>query len=436
MRARFAATLPLILAACGDNTAPAGARSGGRLALYAYTFSDGTRLPNPGVYHDLLRNEDCVLDQWSDGETYCTPFVTDQVFADTTCTDAVARITASQVVPINYARVPFITGTGTTLISRLHPLGAPRTVSQYWKVADGGCVGPFDSSDGATFRDSATTELASDAFVHVVTLADAGGDRLEPLRQLSDDGFSVPIGFHDRELAFDCSVYPAADSDTSRCTPTSAVAGSYFSDATCTTPTIAAANASFATAIMSNSACSTYYAVGTTLATTLYDGTPGHCVATTPGGDYLTAGAPLVLADVARKRRATDTRYSPITFDATDVRDGYVHDNQLDVDCSPRSGRCLPAEDDAFVVTLYSDARCVVTQQVVFLLVGTCGSPPTYADDGTQLFLVGPLNSAPVYQIGTSEICAPAVPLEGLELHTLGAAVQYDAFGIVTRDLL
>jgi len=94
MRARFAATLPLILAACGDNTAPAGARSGDRLALYAYTFSDGTRQASPGIYHDRLRDEDCVLDEWSDGATYCTPFATNQVFTDDTCSDAVARICA------------------------------------------------------------------------------------------------------------------------------------------------------------------------------------------------------------------------------------------------------------------------------------------------------------------------------------------------------
>jgi hypothetical protein len=436
MRARFAATLPLILAACGDNTAPAGARSGDRLALYAYTFSDGTRQASPGVYHDRVRDEDCVLDQWSDGATYCTPFATDQVFTDDTCSDAVARIAPSLAVPINYARVPFITGTGAALISRLHPLGAPRTVAQYWKIADGGCVGPFDTNDGAAFRAIAPTELAADTFVHVVTLPDAGDDRLEPLRQRSDDGLSVPIGFHDRELALDCTVDATAGRDTSRCIPTAAVAGSYFTDATCTTPSIAAANASTATAIIATAACSTYYAVGTTLATTLYDGTPDHCVATTPSGDYLIAGAQLVLADVTRTRGAATTRYSPITFDATDVRDFYTHDNLLDVDCAPRSGRCLPAVEGTLLVTLYSDAACTATQQLVYVPVGTCGTVATYTDDDTQVFPIGPPVTAPVYEISTSEICAPALPRDGLELHTIGAAVPYDAFGAVTRDVL
>jgi hypothetical protein len=436
MRARFAATLPLILAACGDNTAPAGARSGDRLALYAYTFSDGTRQANPGIYHDLSRDEDCVLDQWSDGATYCTPFATNQVFTDDTCSDAVARIAPSVTVPINYARIPFITGTGATLISRLRPLGAPRTVAQYWKIADGGCTGPFDTSDGATFRAIAAIDLAPDTFVHVVTLADAGGDRLEPLRQRTDDGLSVPIGFHDRELAFDCTVDATAGRDTSRCVPTAAVAGSYFTDATCTTPSIPAANASSATAIVSTSACSTYYALGTTLATTLYDGTPDHCVATIPGGDYLTAGAQLVLADVTRTRGATGTRYSPITFDSTDVRDVFTHDNLLDVDCAPRGDRCLPAVEGTVLVTLYSDASCASTQQLVYLPAGSCGSLVTYADDGTQVFPIGALVTAPVYEISTSEICAPALARDGLELHTLGTAIPYDAFGAVTRGLL
>lgn len=435
MRARFAATLPLILAACGDNTAPAGARSGDRLALYAYTFSDGTRQANPGIYHDLSRDEDCVLEQWSDGATYCTPYATDPVYADATCSDAVARIAPSLVVPINYARVPFITGTGTTLISRLRTLGAPRTVAQYWKVADGGCTGPFDTSDGATFRDIATSELASDVFVHVKTLVDDGGDRLAPMRQRSDDGLSIPIGFHDRELALDCAVDPAAGRETSRCAPTSAAPASYFTDATCTTPSIAAANASTADAIVSTAACSTYYALGTALATTLYDGTPGHCVATTPGGDYLTAGAQLVLANVTRTRGAAGTRYSPITFDASDVRDLFVHDNLLDVDCSPHNDRCLPANDGTLLVTLYSDASCASTLQLVYLPAAGCGSLATYADDGSQLFTIGPVVTAPVYEISTSEICAPALPRDGLELHQLVEAVPYDAFGAVTRNL-
>jgi hypothetical protein len=434
MRARFAATLPLILAACGDNTAPAGARSGDRLALYAYTFSDGTRQASSGLYHDLSRDEDCVLDRWSDGATYCAPVATDQVYTDDTCSDAVARIAPS--LTINYVRVLFTTGTGTTQISRLRPLGAPTTVTRYWTIADGGCTGPFDTNDGATFRAIATTELGSDAFVHVLTLVDAGDDRLAPLRQRSDDGLSIPIGFHDRELAFDCTVDPAAGRDTSRCAPNAAVAGSFFTDATCTTPSIAAASASTATAIISTAACSTYYAVGSTFATTLYDGTPDHCVATTPSGDYLTAGAELVLADVTRTRGPSATRYSPITFDASDVRDPYVHDNLLDVDCSPRSDRCLPAKDGTVLVTLYSDASCASTQQLVYLPAAACGSLATYADDGTQLFPIGPLATAPVYEISTSEICAPALPRDGLELHTLGAAVPYDAFGAVTRGLL
>jgi hypothetical protein len=436
MRARFAATLPLILAACGDNTAPVGARSGDRLALYAFTFSDGTRQPDVGTYRDLVRGEDCVLEAWSDGAMYCTPFATDPVYADATCSDAVARIAPSLVIPINYARVRFITGIGTTLTSRLRTLGVARSIAQYWKIANGGCTGPFDTSDGATFRTIETTELASDAFVHVRALVDDGDARLEPLRQRSDDGLSLAIGFHDRELALDCAVEPAAGRDTSRCAPTGAAPGSYFSDATCTTPSIPAAAASTATAIVSNAACPTYYALGTGLATTLYDGTPEHCVATTPGGIYLVAGAPLALANVTRTRASATTRYSPITFDTSDVRDRYVHDNLLDVDCSPVAKRCVPANDGTIIATLYADAACSSTLQLVYVPTTACGTLATYADDGSQLFPIGPLVTAPVYEISTSEMCAPALARDDLELHSLGAAVPYDALGAVTRDLL
>ena len=437
MRARFAATLPLILAACGDNTAPAGARSGDRLALYGFTFSDGTRQADRGIYRDVARDEDCVLEAWSDGGTYCTPFATTPVYTDGTCSEPVARLAPSLNIPLAYARIVFVSSNGTRLDSKLRTLGAPRAVAQYWTDVDGTCSGPFEPSDGATFRDLTTTELAADAFVRVKTLPDGVDDRLAPLRQRTDDGLSLPIGFHDRELALDCTVDPAAGRDTSQCVPTAAELGRYFTDATCTTPSISAALGSTATAIVSTTtACATYYAVGTTLATTLYDGTPGHCVATDPGGDYLTAGAQFVLADVTRTRGPAARRYSPITFDASDVRDVYVHDNVLDVDCSPRNDRCLPATEDTLLATLYSDAACSSTQQLVYVPTAACGAIATYVDDGSQLFTIGPVVTAPVYEISTSEICAPALPRDGKGLHSLGTAVPYDGFGAVTRDVL
>src|SRR5262249_34352765 len=147
MRARFVATLPLIVAACGDNDrAPDEPASGARLALVRYVYPDGTTEVDAARFYDRLRDEPCAPATWSDGSRYCTPDAAEAIYTTETCDTEVARVPAGATP--RYALHRFAIR-GEQLPSKLHPLGAAVAApAQHWQLRDGICDGPFDETGG------------------------------------------------------------------------------------------------------------------------------------------------------------------------------------------------------------------------------------------------------------------------------------------------
>ena len=431
------ATLPLIAAACGDNAPPtSGAAAGTRLALYGFTLDDGTEQPYPFDWFDRGRGEQCVLDQWSDGATYCTPFSTSVVYSDPSCTAEVARMSPVVTVPVNYARVRFTTATGS-LLSHLRVLGDPVPVTgMYYSMEDGFCTG-HAIDDGATFRTITDQEVGADAFVRVRRLIDGGDARFADIREVGDDGMIVPIGFHDRELGIDCNAGGFANTDTAECAPLNPAPPSYFTDPTCQTPSVSAAYAAD-DAIELDGACPRYFAISGQATTDLYDGTPENCIPTVQPGTFYEAGPELELGTMPRTHAKTTTkRYAPIALGdpALHIYDTFVHDNVLDVDCEPSFlGTCLPA-NAGYVASLFADAGCTQPIQLAYV-PPECGVHATFVATDAQLFAIGPLHAATAYTISTADICAPTLPLPNLELHDLGDSMPVSAAGTVTYGVL
>lgn len=435
MRARLAATLPLIAIACGDNAPPtAGATAGSRLALYGFVLDDGTEQAYPYDWYDRARDEHCVREEWSDGATYCTPFSTDVVYSDAACTDEVARMSSSLSFEVKYVRVTFTTANGP-LLSRLREVGDPIAVTGSYYTSDAGTCTAHAIDDGATFRTITDRSVAADAFVRIRKLADDSGDRFAGLRYIGDDGMVEPIGFFDHELGIECTSAGFANADTAMCAPLDPAPAGYFSDATCQTPTLSAEYAGY-TSIELAAACPRYFAVTEQPATDLYDGTPDHCVATTPGGTYYEAGPELELGTMPRTQGTGGTRYTPIALGdpALHIYDTFVHDNHLGIDCQPSpAGTCMPANAGT-VVSLFSDAGCTQPIQLAYV-PPECGVHDRIVGD-QQLFMVGPPFTGAAYTISTADICAPTLPQPNLELHELGASVAHSDLGTLSFGVL
>lgn len=436
MRACWAATLPLIAAACGDNTSPVpGATGGSRLALYGFVFDDGSEQAYPYDFYDRARGEQCVREQWSDGATYCTPFSTEIVYRDAGCSLEVARMSPFVTVPLAYANVRFETAVGPRL-SRLRELGDPIVVTGSYYALEAGSCTPHAISDGATFRTVTDRALTSSAFVRIRRLPDAGSGRFSALRDHGDDGMVVTVGFHDAVLGLDCSAEGAANAETASCAPLNAAAASYFNDATCETPTVEA-EAAGAPAIELDAVCPRYFAITQQPTTVLYDGTPGHCVATTPGGTYFAAGSELELGTLPRTATTATARYTPIALGdpALHVFDTFVHDHRLGVDCLPSpGGTCMPA-NAGMVAALFADPACEQPIELAYV-PPECGVHATLVATDEQLFAIGPPFTGTAYTISTGDICAPALPLPNLELHELGPSIAVADVGTVSFGVI
>ena len=410
--------------------------AGTRLALYGFVLEDGTEQVYPYDWFDRGRGEQCVLEQWSDGATYCTPFSTRVVYSDASCTAEVARMSPVVTVPVDYVRVLFTTASGS-LLSRLRVLGDPVAVTgSYYTFEDGFCTSHV-IDDGATFRAITDQELTADAFVRVRRLTDEGDARFVGVREVGDDGMVVPIGFHDRELGIDCTAAGFANTDTAQCAPLNPAPASYYTDATCETPSVSTEYAGD-DAIELDGACPRYFAFSDRAPSELYDGTPGHCIPTTSGGAYYEAGPELELGTVPRTRSMTATkRYTQIALGDPNLHivDRLVHDNVLDVDCEPGfADTCMPATA-GYVAPLFQDAACTRPIQLAYV-PPECGVHATYVGTETALYTIGAPFTRVAYTISTGDICAPTLPMPNLELHELGPRIAVSALGKVTYGVL
>lgn len=410
--------------------------AGTRLALYGFVLEDGTEQVYPYDWFDRELGEQCVKEQWSDGATYCTPFSTSVVYRDPSCTAEVARISPSLSVGLDYARVLFTTSNGPRL-SRLRVLGDPVVVTGSYYTSDAGSCTAHSADDGATFRAITDRTLGADAFVRIRRLADDAEGRFAGLREVGDDGMVVPIGFHDRELGIDCAAAGFANTDTAQCAPLNPAPASYYTDATCETPSVSAEYAGD-DAIELDGACPRYFAFSEQAPSELYDGTPDHCVAATPGGTYYAAGPELELGTMARTRSMTATkRYTPIALGdpRLHILDTLVHDNVLDVDCEPSfTGTCMPVTA-GYVASLFADAACTQPIQLAYV-PPDCGVHATLVGTDTALYAIGPAFTGTAYTISTGDICAKTLPLANLELHELGPSIALSQVGKVTYGVL
>jgi hypothetical protein len=335
---------------------------------------------------------------------------------------------------VKYVRVTFTTANGP-LLSRLREVGDPIAVTGSYYTSDAGTCTAHAIDDGATFRTITDRSVAADAFVRIRKLADDSGDRFAGLRYIGDDGMVEPIGFFDHELGIECTSAGFANADTAMCAPLDPAPAGYFSDATCQTPTLSAEYAGY-TSIELAAACPRYFAVTEQPATDLYDGTPDHCVATTPGGTYYEAGPELELGTMPRTQGTGGTRYTPIALGdpALHIYDTFVHDNHLGIDCQPSpAGTCMPANAGT-VVSLFSDAGCTQPIQLAYV-PPECGVHDRIVGD-QQLFMVGPPFIGAAYTISTADICATTLPQPNLELHELGASVAHSDLGTLSFGVL
>ncbi len=421
MLARLAATLPLIVAGCGDN-APTGPVAGTRLALTGVSFSDGDLVEtDPTTFYDRSRNETCTLEVWSDGATHCTPAATELVYRDADCS------TAALVGELRYVRIPF--APGDPRISRLRAAGDRAGTGTYFQREDAGCISHSTAESIYAVSDS---ELTADAFARVRKLADATTERLAAVRAESDDGLRIQVAYHDTLLDLDCAPRSVPGGLVTECAPTRTVPPSYFADATCTTVTASRASAATADAIEATiDGCPVDLAFGPG-ADVLFDGTPAHCIQNTTlsASDFLIAGDPLALVPLARTIEPASSRFALITNDTL------VHDNQLGIDCAPSGGRCVPPTEGTYLAPLFRDDACTEAITEAYVPTRTCGAELAYATDGTQLFPIGAIDPGPLYTISTSEICAPMLPVAGFTPHLLGTAVPLETFGTATRVVL
>jgi len=444
MRARLAivlaATTAGALSACGDNV-HGGYAAGTRLVPVGYVYEDGTTQPMADRFHDLVRDEDCTLQAWADGERYCTPAATSFVFSDQFCRQPITKVNPE--APVGYAEVPFVAPDGTTYVSKLRPLGAPLGDVPYFKAILGDCVGP-NVDDTATFVEVTPTELGEADFVHVTRALDEIDDTLSALRLTTPDGLSLPIGFYDRGDGIDCAGRDAPDSEATACAPTHGIAASgFFSDAQCTIPSASATavdhDPTLQAITLDAGGCKRDFALSSDrLFFPSYAVRPdGTCVESDGDGDLLyAAGKPLEDLPLDRTRVESNTRFSRIVdgWVELDIRDTYVHDNVGGFDCKPVGGLCQP--DSIATTSLFADEQCIVPLELAYVAPPTCGDPPKFATTiDHRVFAIGDVYAQPVFtqRFSLGVVCGRASAILGKEPHVLGNELE---LGTVTEAAL
>jgi hypothetical protein len=418
-----ACALLVLVAACGDNV-PGGFSPGSRIAPYGDVYEGGVTVPDPTTFRDLERDEDCTLQTWSDGATYCTPQSTELVYADQFCRKLVARSTTG---PARYGRVSFVPPTGDSLISRLRVLGDVVPSAAYYRPTYGECVGPQPADPEATFYAVTDLELAATDFARVTRQNDEIDDQLALLRLVTDDGLSLPLGFRDHRYGFDCD-----PGSPSVCAPRHAVLAHVFTDALCNEPAAYVGEANNVDAIeLERDGVVRFFSLTGPQTAPLYAGTSDHCVPSFVGGVVYTAGAELELAAVTRRAVASSTRFSPIALgqQALGVIDRVVRDNLDRFECVARDGLCAPG-DNAGVGRQYLDSACTEPFDLTYLPLP---ASPAYVVDAGNAYAVGPPVEQMFYGPDETGACVPVRAVYDHAVHPVGPALP---LGTVSRRLL
>lgn len=363
------------IAVCCDE----GQTSGTRLKLVWYVTQDGVKTwpgtqATPG-FHDAQRGEDCWPDAWSDGNTYCTPFAMQAVYADSSCTTPLGQVQPSSCgsAPPPFDYIADTGGcAGAPAITHFYQRGAQVAVAQFYtKSAAGACSGP--STGSYTFY-AAGAEVDPSALVQMTAGAPEGTGTLQLEWWQTADGLRAVERAHDTTLDVDC-VPTTLFSTTPLCYPRSASPSVVFADSACTTRDVGVASCQtpkFAT--VTDQSCAkpiaTFYAIGAQIApSALYwlDGTP-TCRATgvNPADTYYSVGAQITPTAVQYQADTTPGRRLELYhFTSTDFsfRNANLYDTTYGADCQLEklvdgSVVCLPIFGSPTVVSAFRDAAC------------------------------------------------------------------------------
>jgi len=421
---RCLALLVFVVAACSPKNAAApdatttgggdggvdpndGARSGTRLKLTYYAFSDGTTQWF-GLY-DSERKENCTPfdGTWPDGNTYCVPdWSGSVVYSDSKCTspeiDEYIGSTCASTTQRYVLDQAYDACREEYLPTHLYLTGAANNATTYFvKNFDGTCstvitVDPSFEKVYAISSEVPTTDL-----VQLQMSAPAGDATFGVRSWTSADGAVLPTLLHDAANNLDCSPQYYGDAATAAsCAPTGAFGAFLDHDNLCKQPaldiTSTCAAPPYAYTFPSGASCpsdlASYHSVGAKLASpTLFEpfGTTCSSETASAGDSYYSVGAPLALAPLQRTPDTDGThRIQLIHYGdgaSLHFRDPtYLYDSQQNAVCVPEqladgTIRCVPTNSTQVTTGFfYSDSLCSKPIDVVDIYTGpsTC-APPT-----------------------------------------------------------
>lgn len=445
---------PLLLlvscSACGDNTRPRDAfqaRSGERIALVVYAYSDGAKQWDPTTFFDRERQERCSVRLWSDGRTYCTPAAMPTVYSEPTCLRGeLGRWLTTLPVPTHFFRE--YTAINAEVVSRVFlRMAEVAPPAMTYEIANGQCV--QTASAGWTYY-ALGEPLASARFVRVKQRTAAGESRLGLDAYTTDDGLYVPIQtdaplLRDRTLDGTCRVVTRPNAGTTTCEPIDAGEAEFSRDAQCATNDILLLEeaTTVPNVVMHDDAgCHSFALRGAEIP---------HVPVFYPFGDACVSIIPPVTArmfevgttfevPVLTRTPARDPlhRLQQILVGdgATTVIDPLLYDSELDVDCvRTQIGdtiRCLPANTLASVLPYFTDAACTVPIELSLVERGRCDATTKFAiDHRGEVPIVRPLvapYTSPIYEISTADTCLEYIPPPREQAYTLDAALPLERF--------
>ena len=270
-----------------------GAKSGSRLKLTWYQFTDGTKQFS-GMY-DAQNKEVCspYYGTWTDGHSYCVPdSAGEMVYTNNTCTAKALRYYGRPVCPQPLAKYYLEYGTVgcTSRPAHLYLRGSQLTTASYfYKSSTGTCSTAYTSQSFDQFYNVGSQVPNSD-LVELTLGAPEGTGRVGVRFYESGDGMKFPWVMHDGTLIRGVlAEYMSDVSTAARCVPNDADYAYYAHDAACTQLELSLSNTCTAPVYaytFPETSCpddyETYYALGTQQASSpLYFPSGGSCVSTT-----------------------------------------------------------------------------------------------------------------------------------------------------------
>ncbi len=439
-----------------------GAKSGSRLKLTWYAFTDGTRQWS-GMY-DAQNKQLCspYYAAWTNGSVYCVPPAGGSlVYTNSACTTrAVHYYTGTCAEAVQPYYVEYATVGCTSAPAHLYRRGAQvAPATTYTKLSNGTCASNGSPSSGDAIY-ALDAEVPTSQLVELSLTAPEGSGRLGIRYYTSSDGMRFPWTLHDSTLGGDCSASYASDaSPAARCVPNQASYASYAHDASCTQPELALQSTcpapqygyTFPATSCPDDAESYYQVSGTAAASPLYFPAGASCLATSAssGYSYYTLGAEVEVAPLTRAvDSGTAHRVQLAHYTADDglrYRDPYaLYDSQMGTRCYPTtlpdgSIRCIAS--GGYIDTYYSNAGCSTPIDLAEVYRGpaSCSAPvpPAYARKSiapqpgtctysTEVHQVTTVHSGPVYS-GSPGSCTVYTPYEGI-LYNVGPVVPLTDF--------